>query len=524
MLTAVMLIDPAFFYPRLQTDPLNYVLKGKAFVETGSTAVSWAVNLGPFSYVWMPGVLRAPALAAFTEFDDQLRAMQVMNIPIVAAVALMSAYIFSWALPPARHAAAVYFAFAFTMLSPVWMANVFLPLADAPYAAATLGAVIVVTLLIAGQERIRDRPLLLAGFVLLFITAFLLRYTGVVLLVFAGVLASARWSEDGGSRRARTVALVAAALAVAVLAVMNQETILGRYLREPIAFMLRGEKIGMLVNILGAAMPSQIVPTFQLGFLHPPIQAIYKTSFSTTVPDMAWAGFGIAISLVIITGARLARHRFLPEIAYTMAALPVIGVMMPSTARYMMSYQPFFWICFYMGAAWLAHRHAPWLIRFLRSRTAVVSVSVAIVALVVGLRAWKVAGTSSERYFAVTAGSVPRYVSEVSGTFRQLRTFVESLPRERALLLSNFGTLGRWKAIAGRDYYYPDTALTTVVREKDVYLLVECGTLEACQAWDKWIKRAKDRVQTFGDFQFDSVFAAGSGRARVGAFRLTAAD
>jgi hypothetical protein len=436
----------------------------------------------------------------------------------------MSAYIFSWALPRKRHAAAIYFAFAFSLLSPVWVANIFLPLADAPYAAATLGAVLLATALMTSDIRLSRRPLLLAACAGLFVFAFFLRFTAPVLLVFVGMLAFARLKEHGHADWVKWTGIAIAAVAIGALAVLNSEAILGRYMWEPLAFLMLGDKPGMIVNLLGAAIPSQVLPTFLLGFMHPPVQAIYRTSFSTTIPDMAWAAVGIAISLVIIIGAWLARNRFLPEIAYMLAAMPVIALMMPSTARYLMSYQPFFWIFFYLGAAWLAHRYAPWLVRFLQSRTAVLASALSVVALVVGLRVWKVAGTASERYFAVTANSVPRYVSDVSRTFRELRRFLESLPRERTLLVANFGTVGRWKVIADRDYYFPDSSLVDVVREKDVYLLVECGTLEACQAWDKWITRAKIRVEKFGQFEFDSVFAAGSGRARVGAFRMTVPD
>ncbi len=33
-LTAIFSVDPAFFYPRLQTDPLRYLLKAIALIET----------------------------------------------------------------------------------------------------------------------------------------------------------------------------------------------------------------------------------------------------------------------------------------------------------------------------------------------------------------------------------------------------------------------------------------------------------------------------------------------------------
>ena len=54
-LAVIFSVDPAFFYPRLQTDPLRYLMKAHAFIETGSTTVKAAVNIPPFLYAAMPG-------------------------------------------------------------------------------------------------------------------------------------------------------------------------------------------------------------------------------------------------------------------------------------------------------------------------------------------------------------------------------------------------------------------------------------------------------------------------------------
>jgi hypothetical protein len=192
--------------------------------------------------------------------------------------------------------------------------------------------------------------------------------------------------------------------------------------------------------------------------------------------------------------------------------------------RYLMSYQALFWIFFYSGFVWIVNRYAPGLKRVLLSRAAMAMVAVVTIGLVAGLRWWKAAGTASERYFAVTATRIPDYVSDVSTTFRSLRTFIETLPADRTLLVGGRGTMGRWKVISGRDYYYADSALSRVAKEKDVYLVIECGTLEACQAWDIWRVRSMDRVTRAGAFAFDSVFGAGSGQARVEVLRVRPLD
>lgn len=515
MLAIVLVVDPAFFYSRLSNDTLNYVLKAQSLIESGSLRARWAINLQPFAYVSMPGLLRLPAIAAFPEFDHQLRAMQALNIPIMAAVAAMSAYIFSWVLPAARHWVAIVFAFAFTLVSPVWLANVFLPLADGPYAAFTLATILVSIELLCSDRKIKSRPGLVTLFCALFTVSFLLRFTAPVLLLFIAPLAFARWRTRRHSVRALWSAVAISAVVIAALVIFNADTIFGRYFYEPISFLRRGEKSGMIVNLFGAAFPTQILPTFQLGFMHPPIVDTYRTSFSSALPDMAWASVGFLVSMVIIAGMWLSRDRFLPEILYLLGALPVLTLMMPSTTRYLMPYQPFFWIFFYSGAAIISHRYAPWLVRLARSRSAVISAAIATAFLVVGLRTWKTAGTAAERFHVVTFANVPRYLDEVGGTFRSLRSYLETLPRERTLLVGGHGTIGRWKAISGLDYYYPDSAFAGVARDSDVYVVVECGTLDACLAWDIYRGRAVNRVLARANVALDSVFATGTGRARA---------
>ncbi|MGK2962301.1 MAG: hypothetical protein ACSLFK_09180, partial [Gemmatimonadaceae bacterium] len=374
-----------------------------------------------------------------------------------------------------------------------------------------------------------DRPLasrsgLIALLAILFAVSFLLRFTAPVLVLFMAPLALARWKGRTVSVRARWAGAIVALMVIVPLIILNLDTIRGRYFREPFAFLERGDKTGMLINLFGAGFPTQIIPTFQLGFVHPPIVDTFSTSFSNAVPDMAWAAFGILISVVIVAGMWFARRPLFPEILYFLGALPVLALMMPSTTRYLMAYQPLFWMFFYVGAATLAYRHAQWFVRLVHSRVAVIGILVAAVGLAVGLRAWKVAGSASERYFAVTVQRVPAYVTEVSGVFRPLRGFLETLPRDRTLLIGGRGTVGRWKAISDVDYYAADSALPRIVAEKEVYLLIECGTQEACHAWEIWKERTIDRLLQFGDFDFDLVFESRSGRSRTEVLRLKGKD
>ncbi|MEP6506678.1 MAG: hypothetical protein ABJC63_00520 [Gemmatimonadales bacterium] len=145
--------------------------------------------------------------------------------------------------------------------------------------------------------------------------------------------------------------------------------------------------------------------------------------------------FGGGFCLVMVA---ISRRRFLQEIAYVLAPMLVIGVMM------LMSYQAFFWVFFYEGAASLRQR----------------------------------------------------FVSTVTIS-RQSRM-----------------------AISGQSYYMPDSALQSVAGRKDVYLVVECGTLDCCRSIPEWKNRIRDMHCRYGDFSYDSVFSVRSKWARTEMFRV----
>ena len=520
-LAAILLIDPAFFYPRLQTDPLNYWLKAKSLVDNGNTAARWAVNIPPFHYAAMPGVLRAPFIALFQDFDQQLRAIQIFNIPIVGLVALLSAYVFSWAIPAGRHWMAVGFAFAFTLLDPIWVHNIFLPLVDAPYALFTLVAIVMSIRIVCAGRRLRDQKLMLALYFVVFLIAFLLRFTAPLVFLVPALLFLGKRKPGAISRRKLVIGALAIAVILVLLVQLNADAIFGRYARELIGYAKRGEKFGMILNLLGAAIPAQIIPNFMQGFVHPPVYYYYYAVFFDSAGQAAWLVVGLLICAVTFVGIWQTKKRFAPEILYLMSSAAVLALMMPSTPRYLKPYQPFLWILFFAGAGFLYQRYRGVIPSRMRSRAFGIAAGLAAALLVVGIRAWRLGGTASEAKFAVTIARAPRYVTDVSSTFRGLRHYIESLPQDRALLISDRGSMGRWKAISGRDYYYPDTAMKRVAANKDLYLVVECGTMEGCQYWDDWRHLLEQRAERYGLFSFDSVFAIARPRARAEVYRIT---
>ena len=518
LLIGVFAIDPAFFYPRLGTDPLLYYLKGLAFAETGHTVARTAVNREPFAYVAMPGILRVPFMLAFRDFDDQLRAIQLSNIVFVGVTAAMYSYVLSWALPQAKHWMAIGFSFAFMLFSPVWLANVFAPLADAPFAAFATAVFILVTRVIASDRPLRGRALAIAGGAVLFMLAFLVKYTAPVLFVYVGFLVAGRLREHPMRRRYRAIGSAAVIAGVALLVVLNMRPLV-HYLRMATGFMMYANKSGVLLNLFGLAVPAQIIPDYQLAYKINPVIGAYRVAFGVTPRDVAATIIGIVVSLICIYGIWRARRRFTPEAGYLLAAVPVLALVIPSTLRYLMPYQPLFWIFFYIGASVV---FAPVISRRRTSRIVSIvwlAILLAGVSSVVYLRSNRIAGVAANKG-AISIARSRSYVKEVSATFRDLRRFLETLPRDRTLLIGAYGTAGRWKVISGLDYYSADAGLRMAARTHDVYVLVECGTFDVCQDFPNWEGRFRKSLKKFGEFSLEPVFSRTSEHAKAKVFRL----
>lgn len=519
MLAVVMLIDQSFFYPRLQTDALLYYLKAKSFADTGTTAARLAVNLPPYPYASMPGAMRAPLLKIFSDFDDQMRAIQVTNILLTDALALMFAYIVSWVLPRSRQWLAIGFVFGFMLLTPWWMANIFFALADAPYAAFCIASLII-SIRIATSPRplLRLTPILC--FAAAFVLAFLFRYTEPVVLVAFAVLLRGRLR---GRKIPWKVLASAAAVtigAVALLVFLNRDAIFGRYLIEPLGLFARGDKQSIILNFFLLVIPEQVIPGFALGFSHSPIIDLYHAEFATTRVDVIWSLVGAFITGIVLVGAWRTRDRMLPELLMLICVLPVLVAIMASTSRYFMTYQPFLWIAFYEGARALASRIPTTVRKSLASHAGALATGVLVVGVGLGIRArQKQEGASGHSRLAALT-NLPAYVQGVSGTYRPLRQFLQSLPRDRSLLTSSAHNFGRFKAIANLDYYAPDSGLTALAKRKDVYLVFDCGSVDLCAHSAQYEDLVKSNFCAVGEFNYELVFSAKSEKAEAKVFRI----
>jgi hypothetical protein len=495
----------------------------RALVDTGSTEAARAINLAPFSYAAMPGVLRAPFLLLFDDFDQQLRGMQLLNVVIVGASALMGAYILSWALPQRAHAAAIGYAFSFVLLSPDWLANTFVPLADAPYAMLTLACLIIAIRVLTSSRPVREQKAALALFAVLFVTAFMVRFTAPILFVPIALLARGKWMNMRLSRRQKRLVYGVPIGALLLLTVLNGDAIFGKYITEPFWYLFMASKLGVALNLFASALPAQIVPVFNLGYeVTPPTHPLHP-AFGTTPRDLAWVFAGLAISAVTIYGVLRSARRFLPELTYLLVILPVLALMVPSTTRYLMSYQPVIWIAFATG---LAHLTAPARRKVSLGGLRLIGAASAIlvVAGVVALRSAQTARTAS-RAEAASAFSRPiEYRNEVAKTYRGLRGFIETLPPDRSLIVTSYGESGRWSVIAGRKHYLPrDSTFAGAVRDYEVYSVLACGTPASCQYFETWYASRARRLSQFGSFEYTRVFESRTGSARAAVYRVSQA-
>lgn len=518
-LTLLFSVDATFFYPRIETDQLLYLLKAKSFVETGSAAASMTVNSRPFPYASMPGLLRAPFLYLFTDFDSQLRGIQVMNVLVTAITGAMSAFILSWTLPRPAHRWAIAFTFGFMIASPDWVANLLVPMTDTPYAALTLACIIIAAMTLTSKRRLAEHRGWITLFAVLFATAFFVRLTAPVLLLYTGILAWQRWRLQRVPRRFIVAALLASLALVVPLTLLASDAILGRYLWEPLTFAKNVQVIPVTLYLLASAIPSQIVPVFNIGFEVTPLTSRYSPVLATTPRDMLWTAVGLGMSAIVIRGIFALRRRFLPELLYFLAALPVLAVMTLSTVRYLMTYQPIIWAFFFTG---IASIFAPVTRRLPRLQLRLLA-GAAAVAAVAGVAAIRSAKTASTAGVSAPGNALTRsraYVSDVESTFGALRVFLETTPRDSTLLIGGYGDIGRFTVIANRLYYWPDSNLVRVAREKQVYAVLACGTAAACREFDTWIAGQDRSIGRFGDFGYRPVFDLRTTSARALVRRL----
>jgi hypothetical protein len=519
LLTFICLaVDPAYFYPRMTNDPLQYFLKGLAFAERGTTAARYAVNLEPFKYVAAPGVLRAPLLFLFSDFDTRLRAIQLTNIVMLALLGLLFAYFFSWGFPNSRRWAAIPLTFALIVINPIWLSNVFQPWADVLYALACCAFLATAMVIVRPEVRGRRLVTLVLTALVFFVIALMIKFTAPALLALPLLLLFGRDRDRAKPNRNLTIVLTAAAVTAVVFFAMVSAPVLRFYGKVGLAYIGQGDLSAMVTNLFALAIPTQMLPSYYGAFATPPLMNELHPAFFVTTRDVIASLVGMLISAVVVLGMVSRRRQLFPEIVYCILPLPILVPIVSSTPRYLMTYQPFIWLFFLGGAAMLGR---PFVAKVGARRTAIIGAcaAVALVGAAFVLRAQRVSGNFSRGQSPVSLRSATGYIRDVSATFREARVFLERLPRDRTLLVSPT-VPGRWTAILGRPYYAPDANLKNVLTTHTLYLLAECGTQEPCQDFAAWDSTQKAGVARFGDFRFVPVFDRQRQFSKVRIYRI----
>lgn len=521
LLWAIFSVDPAYYYPRLRTDQLLYYLKGLWFVQHGTTDARAAINVEPFVYAAGPGLIRVPFLAAFTEFDHQLRAIQVSNLAMAWVLAVMSAYVFSEVLPRRYHKAAIAFAFISQLLNPIWVTNVFSPLADLPFAAASLGTIILFRQIVTGSVAERSSTWRKLACAILFVVAFLCRFTALAMLGYAWMLVRERRREQAVPKRSRRTGLIVTGLVLLVV-LANLRTIVFGYAWQPVMFLVRADISTMVLNTLTVAVPSQIVPGFEQLYRLPPVLRPFDPQFGTNSFDVALLIGGLAVTVVISVGMWSSRRTRRADLTYVLLPLPILAMLIPSTTRYLLTYQPFYWLFMTAGAAAIRGRYAPGFI-LTRRVLAVAGVVVVLGGIsTLGVRSARLTKNGAS-LSSFSPGETRRHATEVARTYRTLRDFLERLPIGRTLVINGREATGQWKVIAGVDHYQVSGAVTEAAARKDIYLIVDCPTPATCREFDHTVAAEKLRLLKLGKFDFEKVFETGNPWSAARVYRLNRA-
>jgi hypothetical protein len=309
---------------------------------------------------------------------------------------------------------------------------------------------------------------------------------------------------------------------VVVLVATSGDVLFGKYLGEALDFVRYADKQAVMLHLTASSIPAQVIPVFNIGFEVPPLSGRQRAPiFATTPRDTAWMIAGLCITAVVVRGMIAGRRRFLPEFLYLLAPLPLLAMMTTSTTRYLMSYQPIIWIAFIAGFLAITRR---WRERVSARawRLAVASLAFGCVAGIVAVRSARASSTAGAGG-RLLAG-VEAYTGDVASTFRALRVFLDSLPKNRTLLIGGSGDVGRFTIISDLPYYTPDRNLGRVAREKDVYAVLACGNSGACGGFDRWIVGQSRRIGRAGAFRYETVFRHDTPNARALVRRVIPAD
>ena len=493
-------LDPAFFYSRISYDARMYWL-----IAAGVPRL--ADNLPAFTYVSLPGLVRAPLFLVTRDPDVRLRLVQATNLLLLGALGVLFSYTASRWLPGRWAKAIIALSFVHLLLDGTWQANLFTPLGDLMFALLLLGGMRLAERLAC--EHGAQRRLLALAFAVVTAAAFLTKFTGATLVLYAWLCAV---RSRGADRR--TMAAVSVGGLVLLPFVVVEWHVIILYARLGLARAGITGAANWLLYFVTVAVPSSLVPNFSSALSTPPMLGMTTYHWVITTQDIAALGLGALLTAIVALGIWSERRRMLPELMMVVLPLPLTAPVSWSAIRYLSPYQPLLWVFAIAGiAAITAGRgwHVPAL-----SRRAVGAIAAALFVVLVAARVGERMVNRGARL-----GDAPLYVSSVSSVYRDERAFLETLPPSRTRLVAPATELGRWTAITGLHYLAADSTLSRAAARYDLLLVLDCDDrYYYCRDFGAWEREARRALPENVVVLEPALFARDTPFAKARVFRL----
>lgn len=468
----ILFSDPAFFYPRMRNDQLNYYLMSAQLAAKQTWLVAVAENASPISYVRLPSLLRAPIFLLFSDFDARIRAIQISNVALMLALGGIQGLFLYRFLPPMRWRSwLVAVPFLYLGLEASWQRNLLLPLSDIFFALFSFVAIFAFRAVVWQPPIGRRSVMLFCVGVAAALISFGIKFLGAFLFIYPLAMSPWRSANFWRDKSVRVLFLTFAALFL--VSVIAAWPLLESYYEAGVLLLTRPEYHGSVadwvVSFFFASLPSQIIPNFSYLYassFQEPAQFIDANYFNA---GKTWLLiFGALISAAVGFGAYLARRRNKPEILYVLACLVVVAPITTGTARYLTYLQPMFFVFFIhtMREIWVR------LPNLRRSAALAFFLSCVIAVVVTSFRYVRIESRDAADGLARLNGYL-RYEQDVAGVYRRFRNRIAELPKDHSRLLPGY-SVGAWKAVDNVEYYIPDGNLGGRMREIDLYLALDC--------------------------------------------------
>jgi hypothetical protein len=492
----LLAIDPDFFLSRLRDDALLYFLKAARFAETAHTDARLAVNLPPFQYVSLPGVLFAPLLRASSDFSVQLRLIQLTNAVGLAACFVLGAGVVAARVAPARRMLVVAVLGGCTLANRLWLLEVSLPYATIPFMIFSFGATLAAWAAVRGRER-GERAVCWGLFAIGSVMSFAIKFTACSLLGYAGLLLAARALAARRVDRLGVAMLLLTALGMGAVAWAGWDTIQW-YVSAGQGRLGATSPKDWLVYLVAVALPNTVLPGFVNFFSSDPLVEATRFVWMTTPRDVGLVATGIAVSTAMLVGAWKLRRAMLPEALLVASILPVIAGIATSTPRYLLPYAPWVWVFALAAAKPLAGQSERWLGKWVKRTLPAIFAAMLLAAGWLTFRH----STSGRSTGAGTPTVARLHTGDATATYKELRVALSLLPRDRTELLLIGGNTGVWQLVLGLSSYAPDERLRLRIQHKQMYLLAVCSPSLGCRSLELEVRRLREELDKYGPFAY----------------------